>query len=993
MRSLDFYRLKYVRLNREFCIILLSIIFGAHLYSQDSNSGFSDLHFNPGLTEYDISDFKSSEQFYAMEEDDNGIFYFGNNDGVLVFDGERWQKVLLPNNSHVTSIVKSEDGEIYVGGFNEFGVVKRNAFGAFTFHSLKEKYNMGESNFDYLWQAHSFKDYILFRSFEELILLSSKGITHIKPKNFFVYSGVINGEFYAMDYDHGLMKFDSEKLGLVEFLSATNKDFNGITSFLPSAEADHFYLATKAGRIYSVDEKTGSFDLWATLFQNDIEELTTAVMFGKNYILGTDQSEILVLSQEGVLTRNHKSFSEISNATFVNFFVSDKTFWILKNNGISTLEFDLPDIQLFDKSSVYDILIDKGTIYLGTSSGIFYSEFKVPLNTFDNLKFSKIPGLDGQVWSIDKVDQNIIVSGHNGLHRLKKAKLEILYGKDSFWKVIKVESRPDILLASSYNGLYVLNFVDDQWEVTTKVQGFDESSRDILAGDDTNTFWVCHGYKGVFKLKLEDNFDRVYSLEHFTDKNGLESPFNINVTRYENQIVFTTNTGIFQFDEKVQRFEPYEPLNKILGREFNTTSIEKDKDRTWFVQNDQFGFFADTELNPKLQTSLFLNLKGKLNRSMESYLPLENNKVLIGANDGLYLYNIDSEADNTAFKTVLTKVSFYSVDDKKWIDEKIDTSSLFPGKIDVLRFEFASPGMSLSVKREYQYKLNGIDSEWSDWTENNFKEYTYLGPGTYEFKVRTRNMNGQFGNEASSVFEVPKSWYETNLFRILVFLIIAMAMITMFQIGQKRIKRQVQKEKDLSERSKRLLELEIEQLKLKQESQEIELAKNKLEEDLIAQQKELANYTMLLVKKKEIIVDIFEDLKEFGIKVKNTVHRKTILGILSKIRQHRIGEEYMEVFDVNFERVHVDFFNRLLELNPELTKRELRLCAFVKMDLTNKEIAPLLNISVRGVETGRYRVRKKLNVHEKNFKVYLDGLTTEVNEKTPEKKSGVLNKR
>jgi hypothetical protein len=45
--------------------------------------------------------------------------------------------------------------------------------------------------------------------------------------------------------------------------------------------------------------------------------------------------------------------------------------------------------------------------------------------------------------------------------------------------------------------------------------------------------------------------------------------------------------------------------------------------------------------------------------------------------------------------------------------------------------------------------------------------------------------------------------------------------------------------------------------------------------------------------------------------------------------------------------------------------------------------APLLNISVRGVETGRYRVRKKLNVQEKNFKVYLDGLTTEVKEKTP----------
>ncbi|MCA0933317.1 LuxR C-terminal-related transcriptional regulator [Lutimonas saemankumensis] len=983
MRFLGFFRSENVHIVTRFILCFLLFIFVIQLYSQDHENEVSELHFNPGLTEFKISDFKSSEQFYAMEEDDEGILYFGNNDGVLVFDGERWHKVSLPNNSQATCLVKAMDGEIYAGGFNELGIVRRDNYGIYRFYSLKEKFSLSEYSFDYIWQAHSFKDYIVFRSFGELILLSSNGITHIKPKNFFVYSGVINGQFYAMDYDHGLMKFDGEKQGLVEFLDTENKDFNGITSFLPSSESNHFYIATKAGRIYSVDAANGSISTWASIFQNDYEELTTAIKFGKNYILGTDQSEILVLTQEGDLIRNHKAFSEVSSATYVDFFVADNTFWILKNNGLSALEFDLPDIQLFDRSSVYDILIDHGNIYLGTSSGVFFSEFRSPLNTFGKLKFSKISGLDGQVWSIDKIDQKIIVSGHNGLYRLLGNKLDLIFGQDSFWKVIKVDHRPNILLASSYNGLYLLNFVDGQWTVTSKVQGFDESSRDILQGDDATTFWVCHGFKGVFKLKLEDNLDRVYALEHFTDKNGLDSPYNINVTRYDNQIIFTTNTGIFQFNEKGQNFEPYEPLNNILSSKYNTTSIEKDEARTWFVQDDQFGFFTHDTSEPVLQTSLFLNLKGKLNRSMESYLPMENDKILIGANDGLYLYKIDSKVDDKVYETVLTKVSYYSGDDKKWIGEKIDTTSLIPGKIDVLRFEFASPGMPLSVKREYQYKLNGIDSEWSDWTENNFKEYTYLGPGSYKFKVRSRNMNGEFGNEASSVFEVPKSWYQTNLFRLSVFVILALTLITTFHIGQKKMRKQVQKEKELSERSKRLLELEIEQLKLKQVSQEIELAKNKLEEDLIAQQKELANYTMLLVKKKEIIVDIYEDLKEFGQRLKNTVHRKTILGILSKIRQHRIGEEYMEVFDVNFERVHVDFFNKLLEINPKLTKRELRLCAFVKMDLTNKEIAPLLNISVRGVETGRYRIRKKLNVQEKNFKLYLDALTIEAKEKTP----------
>ena len=134
---------------------------------------------------------------------------------------------------------------------------------------------------------------------------------------------------------------------------------------------------------------------------------------------------------------------------------------------------------------------------------------------------------------------------------------------------------------------------------------------------------------------------------------------------------------------------------------------------------------------------------------------------------------------------------------------------------------------------------------------------------------------------------------------------------------------------------------------------------------------------MLLVKKKEVIADMYDQLKLISREMKSGTNRKSVRDLIGKIKQHQIGEEYMEVFDVNFERVHVDFFNRLLKLNPDLTKRELRLCAFVKMDLSNKEIAPLLNISVRGVETGRYRIRKKLDIHEKNFKNYLDGLVAD----------------
>ena len=143
----------------------------------------------------------------------------------------------------------------------------------------------------------------------------------------------------------------------------------------------------------------------------------------------------------------------------------------------------------------------------------------------------------------------------------------------------------------------------------------------------------------------------------------------------------------------------------------------------------------------------------------------------------------------------------------------------------------------------------------------------------------------------------------------------------------------------------------------------------------------MANYTMLLAGKKDIFAEITDDLKQLKETVRNEDSRKKILEMFQKLNQHKIGEEYMEVFDVNFEKVHHNFFEKLKEINPTLTKRELRLCAFVKMDLTNKEISPLLNISLRGVENARYRVRKKLNVnHEDNFVSFLEGISKEADE-------------
>jgi DNA-binding NarL/FixJ family response regulator len=70
------------------------------------------------------------------------------------------------------------------------------------------------------------------------------------------------------------------------------------------------------------------------------------------------------------------------------------------------------------------------------------------------------------------------------------------------------------------------------------------------------------------------------------------------------------------------------------------------------------------------------------------------------------------------------------------------------------------------------------------------------------------------------------------------------------------------------------------------------------------------------------------------------------------------------VFEMNFNQVHEQFFKKLKADFPELTPGDLKLAAYLKMNLSSKEIAPLLNISIRSVENKRYRLRRKLNLEE-----------------------------
>jgi DNA-binding CsgD family transcriptional regulator len=87
-----------------------------------------------------------------------------------------------------------------------------------------------------------------------------------------------------------------------------------------------------------------------------------------------------------------------------------------------------------------------------------------------------------------------------------------------------------------------------------------------------------------------------------------------------------------------------------------------------------------------------------------------------------------------------------------------------------------------------------------------------------------------------------------------------------------------------------------------------------------------------------------------------------ISPLIKKINKDIESENQWKVFETHFENVHEAFLKRLKNQYTELTPRELKLCAYLRRNISSKEIALLMNISTRGVEISRYRLRKKLNL-------------------------------
>jgi DNA-binding CsgD family transcriptional regulator len=275
-----------------------------------------------------------------------------------------------------------------------------------------------------------------------------------------------------------------------------------------------------------------------------------------------------------------------------------------------------------------------------------------------------------------------------------------------------------------------------------------------------------------------------------------------------------------------------------------------------------------------------------------------------------------------------------------------------------LHFEYSSPLYAAQNSVQYSYFLKGFDKDWSGWSKKTEKEYTNLPAGPYTFQVRSKSNRGNESVISSYSFTVLPPWYQTGWAYFIYALLFFAGIYLLYRWQRKVFLQQEKKHEEEQKRLQYLHQLELE----KSEKEIVKLKNEKLEAEIDHKNTELASAAMHLVQKGELLGNIREELvrmKKGGNGNGSPEEFSKMLRILGE--ENKMDKDW-EQFAVHFDKVHSDFLRILKTIYPGLSAHELKLCAYLRMNLSSKEIAQLENISVRGVEISRYRLRKKLKI-------------------------------
>ena len=911
----------------------------------------------PPIANYPPSVYGADNQNWMISQSEEDYIYVANNKGLLEYNGATWTLYPTPNETILRS-VRSIGKRIYTGCYMDFGYWEYDNTGVLNYSSLVKDRGVEMIVDEQIWNIIDYDEWILFQSLNRIYLyhIIDNTITFLEANNTITKLFEVDNEFFFQVSGEGLYAIENRTSKLIsgDPILKTNIVVN-----LFKRDGQYTFLTASNGFFtMNSDDGLQPWEVGADSLLQELDIYSSISMSNGDMVLGTIANGIVVLSQQGDLLYQMDQSSGLGDNTALALFEDgNENIWVGLDNGIDCVNTKVPFKNYFNRNgrlgTIYTSTVHNNILYLGTNQGLFYKTH----GTDDT--FTIVEGTEGQVWSLRVFDGELFC-GHNfGTFLVDEGQAQLISDVPGAWDLRRVPGENDMLLQGGFVGLYILAREDGAWALRNKISGFDISSKHFEITDD-HEILVSHEYKGVYRLRPNQDLTEI---EEYTELTTVQKGSHSGMASFNGTIYYAYREGIFSYDESTKEFQKEETLSAIFDDDqfISGKLIPDDTGKLWVFTKDALVYIHAEKLNNTLKTNK-ITIPVSQRTALEGYeniAHLKDQKYLIGTSSGYLLMDLDMSFQPNLDISINRITSSSRSGEIIPVDKT--TNGDFPAIQNYFTFTYSSPDYDKFHITQYQYKLSGIYDEWSEWSTNSSKSFENLPYGSYEFMVRARMGNGETSEIASYPFKINKPWYASNIAMgvyAISFILLLIGINTFYTQYYRR-------------QRKRLLEKNARELELKElanQKEIIELKNQSLNQDIESRNRELAVSTMNLIKKNSILNDIKAELE-------NVNDPSKIKNVIKVINRSLNNEDDWKFFEEAFNHADKDFFKKVKELHPDLTPNDLRFCVYLRLNLSSKEISPLLNISPRSVEIKRYRLRKKIQLpREANLNDYFISL-------------------
>ncbi|WP_017732073.1 triple tyrosine motif-containing protein [Nafulsella turpanensis] len=927
----------------------------------------------PFIQTFGSGDYAAGIQNWDITQDARGLLYFANNFGLLEYDGHYWHTYPVKTGSKVRCVSVGTDGRVYTGSQGDFGYFSPSSNGSWVYTSLAEMLPEGSRNFDETWRIFQLKDKIYFCTFQNIYVYDGQSIETIHPPNPLEFSFLANDRLYVLDWERGLTVLQNKSL--VPVNEGEKFRHQRLVAILPY-DQQHLLIVTQQNGLFLYDgHHFSSVDPGpANILDQKLLNCAVRLRNG-TYAIGSQSHGLFILDHQLRLVRQLDKEHGLNDHTILSLYEDrHHNLWAGHNNGLSYIELSSPFTLLDEKLKIpgsgYAAFKENDTLYLGTNNGLFAGV----LQNSRSAGFQPVKNSQGQVYHISRQGDELLMGHHNGAFRIRNMEALPLSRQTGVWKFMRLQNSNRLMLKGTYSGFSLYEKEETGWRWKKDFSNFTESSR-IFEEDEEGNIWMTHGYKGVYKLSFDAKKGKFSDIRFYGQKDGLPSNVLNNVHKLGNQLIFTAETGVYRYHSTTDRFVQDSSLTNVLGKGTHIQKLAQDANgRLYFMSSTKLGSVLQDEFGRwEADTNRFFKIINLLNDDLNYLTILDNQNVLFGAKEGFIHFNpMQVRTEAVPLQVLIRRVESNAQQDTTLFggsfqpagrEPNVKTASLqLPYQQNSLRFRFSAPYFDGAAHLTYQYQLEGFEEGWSSWSAQAFKEYTNLPEGSYTFMVRAKNIYGEISPAARYEFKISPPWYRAPLAYFTYSLLLA----GLFFVGIFTVDRKHKRERELlTLKQKKALNqktMELDSLSKRSKDEITRLENEKLESEIRHKNKELATSTMHIVTKNEFIGEIKAHLNSIIREKESKGISKELNKIIKEIDQNIATDKDWEQFQIHFDRVHGDFSRRLRAAYPSLTPQEMKLCAYLRLNLSTKEIAQLMHISVRGVEISRYRLRKKLEL-------------------------------